>query len=141
MNRTKFLSAENAALLVKSGDTIAVSGNGAGMTAAEAILAALEARFLATGEPRDLTLVHSLGLGDRDQRGTNRLAHEGMLRKIVASHFTWSGRIQQLIREEKIEASLRRIEEHLGILPASAPTEHGEEWKLPDTPLEVQDTA
>ncbi len=104
MNRTKFLSAENAALLVRSGDTIAVSGNGAGMTAAEAILAALETRFLATGEPRDLTLVHSLGLGDRDQRGTNRLAHEGMLRKIVASHFTWSGRIQQLIREEKIEA-------------------------------------
>ena len=104
MNRTKFLSAEDAALLVKSGDTVAVSGNGAGMTAAEAILSALEARFLATGEPRDLTLVHSLGLGDRDQRGTNRLAHEGMLRKIVASHFTWSARIQQLIREEKIEA-------------------------------------
>ena len=104
MNRTKFLSAEDAALLVKSGDTVAVSGNGAGMTAAESILAALEARFLATGEPRDLTLVHSLGLGDRDQRGTNRLAHEGMLRKIVASHFTWSARIQQLIRDEKIEA-------------------------------------
>ena len=67
MNRTKFLSAEDAALLVKSGNTVAVSGNGAGMTSAEAILAAIEARFLATGEPRDLTLVHSLGLGDRDR--------------------------------------------------------------------------
>lgn len=104
MNRTKFLRAEDAALLVKSGDTVAVSGNGAGMTSAEAILAAIEARFLATGEPRDLTLVHSLGLGDRGERGTNRLAHEGMLRKVIASHFTWSVRTQELIRDEKIEA-------------------------------------
>jgi acyl CoA:acetate/3-ketoacid CoA transferase len=104
MNRTKFLNAADAALLVKSGDTVAVSGNGAGMTSAEAILAAIETRFLETGEPRDLTLVHSLGLGDRDQRGTNRFAHEGMLRRIIASHFTWSARMQQLIRDEKIEA-------------------------------------
>jgi acyl CoA:acetate/3-ketoacid CoA transferase len=51
-----------------------------------------------------LTLVHSLGLGDRETLGTNRFAHEGMLRKIIAAHFTWSPRIQQLIREEKIEA-------------------------------------
>jgi propionate CoA-transferase len=104
MNRTKFLSAECAAQLIKSGDTVAVSGNGAGMTSAEAILAAIERRFLETGEPRDLTLVHSLGLGDRDRKGTNRFAHEGMLRRIIASHFTWSARIQQLIRDEKIEA-------------------------------------
>ena len=104
MNRTKFLSAADAARLVKSGDTVAVSGNGAGMTSAEAILAAIEARFLETGEPRDLTLVHSLGLGDRDRQGTNRFAHEGMLRKVIASHFTWSARMQQLIRDEKIEA-------------------------------------
>lgn len=104
MNRTKFLSAADAARLVKNGDTVAVSGNGAGMTSAEAILAALEARFLETGEPRDLTLVHSLGLGDRDRLGTNRFAHEGMLRRVIASHFTWSARMQKLIRDEKIEA-------------------------------------
>ncbi len=104
MNRTKFLSAEDAALLVKSGATVAVGGNGAGMCSAEAILAAIEARYLETGEPRDLTLVHSLGLGDRGELGTNRFAHEGMLRRVIASHFTWSARIQQLIRDEKIEA-------------------------------------
>src|ERR1035437_892373 len=57
-----------------------------------------------TGEPRDLTLVHALGLGDRGDLGTNRFAHEGMIRKIIASHFTWSAKMQQLIREEKIEA-------------------------------------
>jgi hypothetical protein len=40
---------------------------------------------------------------------------------------------------EKIEASLRRIEQHLGTLPADAPQELGQEWKLPDTPLESAD--
>lgn len=101
---TRFLSAGEAAELIRDGDTVAISGNGAGMVSAESIFAALEQRFLETGHPRDLTLVHSLGLGDRDALGTNRFAHEGMLRKVIAAHFTWSPRIQELIRDEKIEA-------------------------------------
>lgn len=104
MSRTSFTSAAEAAAMIKNGDTVAISGNGPGMTSAEAIFAALEKRFLETGEPRDLTLVHSLGLGDRGDLGANRFAHEGMVRKVIASHFTWSVRMQQLIREEKIEA-------------------------------------
>jgi len=104
MSTTQFMDAPGAAALVKDGDTVAISGNGAGMTSAEAILAALEQRYLETGHPRDLTLVHSLGLGDRATRGANRLAHEGMLRKIIAAHFTWSPKMQQLIRDEKVEA-------------------------------------
>jgi len=39
---------------------------------------------------------------------------------------------------EKLEASLRRIETQLGTLPPS-PSEPGEEWKLPDTPLQAAD--
>jgi acyl CoA:acetate/3-ketoacid CoA transferase len=74
------------------------------MGSPEEILAEIEKRFLTTGRPRDLTLVHSLGFGDRDRLGSNRFAHEGMLRKVVAAHFTWSPRMQQLIRDEKIEA-------------------------------------
>lgn len=41
---------------------------------------------------------------------------------------------------EKLEASLRRIESHLGTLPP-APTAPGEQWKLPDTPLQAEDEA
>jgi len=104
MAKTKFVTAEEAAARVKTGNTVAVCGNGAGMISAEAILAALEKRFLETGEPRDLTLVHSLGLGDRGELGTNRLAHEGMVRKVIAAHFTWSAKMQELIRTEKLEA-------------------------------------
>jgi len=104
MRTTRFMSADAAAALIKDGDTVAISGNGAGMISAEAVFAALERRFLETGRPRDLTLVHSLGLGDRGELGANRFGHEGMLRKVIAGHFTWSPKVQQLIREEKIEA-------------------------------------
>ena len=104
MSTTEFMDAQGAADLINDGDTVASSGTGAGMISAEAIFAALEQRFLETGHPCDLTLVHSLGLGDRGALGTNRFAHEGLLRKVIAAHFTWSPKIQQLIREEKIEA-------------------------------------
>jgi propionate CoA-transferase len=104
MSTTEFMDARGAADLINDGDIVAISGNGAGMISAEAIFAALEQRFLETGHPCDLTLVHSLGLGDRGALGTNRFAHEGLLSKVIAAHFTWSPKIQQLIREEKIEA-------------------------------------
>ena len=48
MVSTKFRDAAAAAPLIKDGHTVAISGNGAGMISAEAILAALEARFLET---------------------------------------------------------------------------------------------
>jgi acyl CoA:acetate/3-ketoacid CoA transferase len=104
MSNSKLIDAAAAAALIKDGDTVAVTGNGAGMTAGEEILAAIERRFLETGHPRNLTLVHSLGLGDRKEMGINRLAHEGLVSKVVAGHFTWSLRMQQLIRDEKVEA-------------------------------------
>jgi acyl CoA:acetate/3-ketoacid CoA transferase len=104
MSIAKFMDAGAAAALVNDGDTVAIGGNGAGMTSAEAIFEAIERRFLETGHPRDLTLVHSLGLGDRANRGANRFAHVGLLRKMIGAHFTWSPKISQLIREEKIEA-------------------------------------
>ena len=101
MHTTRFLSAADAAAMLPDGATVAISGNGAGMTSAEAVFAAVERRFLETGHPCGLTLVHSLGLGDRETLGTNRFAHEGMIRKVIASHFTWSPAMQKLVREEK----------------------------------------
>ena len=41
--------------------------------------------------------------------------------------------------EERVEASLRRIEEKLGTLPDDAPTVKSESWQLPETPLQLQD--
>ena len=74
----KITTAEALAAQIQDGATIAISGNGGGMVEADHILAAIEARFLQTGHPRYLTLIHSLGIGDRDCKGTNRFAHAEM---------------------------------------------------------------
>jgi len=102
--RDKTLSAEAAAGLVKSGATVVVTGSGGGLVEPDAVFEALERRFLETGEAGGLTLVHSLGLGDRDRRGTNRFAHDGMVRRVIGGHWTWSPRMQALARQDRIEA-------------------------------------
>jgi hypothetical protein len=57
----------------------------------------------------------------------------------LAALYIHKGSAESKDGEEKIEASLRRIEEHLATLPATAPNSLGEQWKLPDTPLEMHD--
>ncbi|BDR00819.1 hypothetical protein JNE072929_4960 [Escherichia coli] len=49
----KITTAEALAAQIQDGATIAISGNGGGMVEADHILAAIEARFLQTGHPRD----------------------------------------------------------------------------------------
>jgi hypothetical protein len=56
---------------------------------------------------------------------------------VLAAMYIHKGSGESKDGTEKIEASLRRIEEHLGILPDGAPREKLESWKLPDTPLEL----
>ena len=56
----------------------------------------------------------------------------------LAALYIHKGSAESKDSDENVEASLRRIEEHLGTLPDDAPD--GEDgWKLPDTPLRVQD--
>ena len=59
----------------------------------------------------------------------------------LAALYVHKGSAESKDGEEVLQASLRRIEEHLGTLPPTAPTEQGEEWMLPHTPLESQDAA
>ncbi|HJO68729.1 MAG TPA: CoA-transferase, partial [Rhodospirillales bacterium] len=104
MMASKIVTAEAAVGTVADGATVAVIGGGGGLVEPSALLAALEARFFGTGHPRDLTVVHALGIGDRGERGMNRFAHEGMVRRVIGGHWVWSPRMQQMARDEKIEA-------------------------------------
>ncbi len=104
MTINKFMSAREAAKLINDGDSVALIGGGGGLVEATCLHAAIESRFLETGAPRNLTVIHSLGIGDRQQRGMNRFAHEGMVRRVIGGHWVWSPRMQQLAKDDKIEA-------------------------------------
>jgi hypothetical protein len=57
----------------------------------------------------------------------------------LSALFIHKGSAESKDGDEKIEASLRRIEEKLGTLPESAPREWPDHWELPFTSLEVED--
>ena len=79
----RVVTADEAAKLVASGDTLLIGGSGAGHSVPDTLIAAIAKRFLAEGEPRDLTTVHPVGLGDRANRGIGHLAHPGLLKRVV----------------------------------------------------------
>ncbi len=71
--------------LIEDGDAILISGSGGGHAVPEALLAAVERRFLAEGKPRGLTSVSVVGVGDRAALGASHLAHEGLLKRAITS--------------------------------------------------------
>jgi acyl CoA:acetate/3-ketoacid CoA transferase len=99
-----FRTADECAAMVPDEAVMAVAGSGGGLVEPDALLAAVEARFLKTGHPNNLTIVHALGIGARGQRGISRLAHPGMVKRVIGGHWTWSPQMQALAREEEIEA-------------------------------------
>ncbi len=103
MSTPRFLDPDEAAALVQPGWTLASAGFvGAGH--AEAVTEALERRFLATGQPRDLTLVYSAGQGDRGRRGVNHFGNPGMVRAVCGGHWRSATRLSALALNEQIEA-------------------------------------
>jgi acyl CoA:acetate/3-ketoacid CoA transferase len=100
----KFMDADSAVAMIRDGATLGLIGGGGGLVEASCLFAAVERRFLDSGHPRDLTVIHSLGIGDRKTRGMNCFAHEGMVRRVIGGHWVWSPRMQQMARDEKIEA-------------------------------------
>lgn len=101
---SKFMTAAQAAELINDGDTVGLMGGGGGLMEATHIFEAVQTRFLATRTPRNLTMVHALGIGDKKTKGMNCFAHEGLVRKVIGGHWVWSPAMQQLAVNEKIEA-------------------------------------
>ena len=100
----QFINAEEACRLVLDRATVGLIGGGGGLVEASLLHESMERRFLETGKPKGLTCIHALGIGDRESQGMNRFAHEGMVRRVIGGHWVWSPRMQQLARENKIEA-------------------------------------
>ena len=92
--RSKIVTADEAIALIRDGDTLSSTGF-VRIGFAEALLSALERRFLATGTPRNLTLFAGAGHGDGKELGLNHLGHEGLLRRVVAGHWATDAESRQ----------------------------------------------
>ncbi len=100
----KVIDPKQAASLVRQGDNVLVSGSGGGHCVPQSILDALEERFLETGGPRDLCLIHAVGIGDRKLKGAACFRHPGMLKRSITSALIDSPPLIELARRNEIES-------------------------------------
>ena len=101
MKRGKIVSLDDAIRVIRDGDTLAIDGF-VGYSPEE-LLEGLEQRFLKTGEPKNLTLIFAAGIGDSREKGMTRLAHDGLIRRVIAGHLGLAPGLQKLALAGKIE--------------------------------------
>ena len=102
------LAEEQAALLVRDGDVVAVSGCVSNMVP-ERLCAALEQRYLETGHPTELTEYHLHIYGLGPDAGLEHFAHADMTRRVIGGSFAppyWfkGSRMAKLVADDEIEA-------------------------------------
>ena len=106
----KTVTAREAVRLIRAGDTVAIGGFG-GIGFAEEVVHELGEIYTASdeelasfGKPRDLTLFFTVGQGNPFKgSGLSRLAHPGLVKRVIGSHFNFIPGIQQLIVGNQIE--------------------------------------
>lgn len=103
MSRQKIVSVADAVAILHDGDVLATTGYGGNGTP-DHLLVALEKRFKDTGKPENLTLVHSTGQGDGKDKGLNRLAHRGLLKRVIGGYYGLTPKIAELVKDNAIEA-------------------------------------
>jgi propionate CoA-transferase len=103
MPRPRFVTPDEAVACIRDGDTLSCSGF-VGIGTPEALIGALAKRFLETAVPRDLTLVFAAAPGDGKERGLNRLAHEGLIKRAIGGHWSLLPRLAALAMRNRIEA-------------------------------------
>jgi propionate CoA-transferase len=103
MLKNKIVSADEAIAIIRDGDTMCVSGF-VGIGTPDELILALERRFLKEHHPANLTLVFAAAPGDGKERGLNRLAHKGLIKRVVGGHWSLVPKLGELALNNEIEA-------------------------------------
>jgi propionate CoA-transferase len=101
--KNKIVSADEAAAIIRDRDTVCVSGF-VGIGTPDELILAVERRFLDTQQPNGLTLVFAAAPGDGKDRGLNRLAYAGLVRRVVGGHWALVPKLAELALDNRIEA-------------------------------------
>jgi propionate CoA-transferase len=100
----KLVSIQEAVGVLRDGDTLLIGGSGGGHAVPEALIVGLQERFKRDGHPRQITLLHPVGLGDMDTQGVSRLADPVLLKRIVTGALVNTPPIQVMAMQDQVEA-------------------------------------
>lgn len=99
----KVMSKSEAAKLINNGDEVVFNGFGS-MCFPEELCIEVGKRFEETGEPGDLSYFFGAGQGVWDEtRMIEHMSHEGMVKRVIGSHFIPMIKINKQVCENKIE--------------------------------------
>lgn len=101
--KNKIVSPAEAAAIIRDGDTVSISGF-VGIGTPDELILAIERRFTESRKPANLTLVFAAAPGDAGERGVNRLAHTGLVKRAIGGHWSLVPKLAQLALDEAIEA-------------------------------------
>ncbi len=116
---SKLIDAQAAASLIPDGATVWLGGL-AMMGFAEEIAKAIEARYLESGHPKNLTTWASGAIGNAKDGGMVHFAHPGLLKRMIAGHYGQCGaNLMKMVMAGEIEAynfpqgSLANLPKHI----------------------------
>jgi propionate CoA-transferase len=101
--KNKIVSADEAIAIIRDGDMVCISGF-VGIGTPDELILALERRFLKERHPAGLGLMFAAAPGDGKERGLNRLAHKGLLKRVVGGHWSLVPKLAELALDNEIEA-------------------------------------
>lgn len=101
--KDKIVTADEAVALIRDGDSVCCSGF-VGIGTPDELIMALERRFTGAAEPRNLTLVFAAAPGDGRDRGLNRLALPGLVKRAIGGHWALLPKLARMATDNLIEA-------------------------------------
>lgn len=99
----RLIDVGEAVSVIKNGSTVVITGF-TGCAIPDYICNEIEQTFLAEGRPRDLTLVWDNSVTDGSGKGSDRLAHKGLVTKGITSHLNLMPRMQAMVDNGEIPA-------------------------------------